>query len=239
MPRIPLIEDLTKGPVPAGSNLLIEFDPASQWYNASLTMLTEWIRTGGRVAYNVSTQPPDNVRSQLKQLTLNVEELERDEKLFLYDWYTLTLGVQSQERYAAPSLKAADVSIVTVTPKTSPDEVKEAGYGPDLLILWDDASFLDRFNDTKSWIELLIARFMPRTHVTKSNFVFGLAKGVLNEWVYRRLEVAAEGIIEFKLDETVDPPQNLIRVRSLRNVSFDGRWHPLRISENFEVTLEK
>ncbi len=239
MPRIPLIEGLTKGPVPVGSNLLVEFDSASQWYNASLTVGTEWIRTGGRVSYNVSTQPPDNIRSQLKQLTLNVDELERDEKLFLYDWYTLTLGVQSKERYAAPSLKAADVSVVSVTPRTSPEEISAAGYAPDLLIIWDDASFLDRFNDTKSWMELLITRFMARTHMTKSSFLFGLAKGVLGEWVYRRLEIASDGIIEFKLDETVDPPQNLIRLRSLRNVSFDGRWHPLRISENFEVTLEK
>ena len=46
-------------------------------------------------------------------------------------------------------------------------------------------------------------------------------------------------IIDFKLDETSDPAQNLMRIKTLRNVSFDGRWHKLKIAENFEVTLEK
>ena len=43
----------------------------------------------------------------------------------------------------------------------------------------------------------------------------------------------------FKLDETTDPPRNLIRIRSMRNVGFDGRWHQLKVKEKFEVTLEK
>jgi hypothetical protein len=52
-------------------------------------------------------------------------------------------------------------------------------------------------------------------------------------------EAAYDGIIDFKLDESVDPPKNLIRLRSIRNTGFDGRWHALKIGENFEVTLAK
>ncbi len=150
MPRIRLIEDLTREPIRPGSNLLVEFDPASQWHNASLTIATGWMQTDGRVAYILSAQAPENLRSQLERLGVNVQELERDEKLELYDWYTLTLGLKSKERYAPPSLKAADLSIEIVTPKTSPEEMKAEGFGPDLLIIWDAASCLDRFNVTKS-----------------------------------------------------------------------------------------
>ena len=67
----------------------------------------------------------------------------------------------------------------------------------------------------------------------------GIAKGVHSEWAYKQLETAADGIIDFRLDEAVDPPQNLIRLRSMRNVGFDGRWHLIKIGETFEVTLEK
>jgi KaiC/GvpD/RAD55 family RecA-like ATPase len=66
-----------------------------------------------------------------------------------------------------------------------------------------------------------------------------IVKGVHSEWAYRQLEAAHDGVIDFRLDEAVDPPQNLIRLRSMRNIGFDGRWHILSISQNFEVTLDK
>ena len=40
MPHIPLIEDLTMGPVPAGSNISVEFAGASQWYGASVSIVS-------------------------------------------------------------------------------------------------------------------------------------------------------------------------------------------------------
>ncbi len=240
MPRIPLVEDLTKGPVPAGSPLLVEYDPASQWYNASLTIAANWMYTGGRIAYNVSTRPPDNIRSQLRSLELNVEELERSEKLEVYDWYTLTLGQKTKERDWGPvSLKAADLSvqIFGVKPETL-EEARAEGFGPDFLMIWDDVSFLDRFNDTKSWTELLVTRYMARTYLTKSIFLFGLAKGVHSEWAYKRLETASEGIIDFKVDETSEELRSLVRIRSMRSVGFDARWHRVSIADNLKVTLE-
>jgi KaiC/GvpD/RAD55 family RecA-like ATPase len=241
VPHIPLIEDLMKGVVPAGSPLLVEYDPASQWYNASLTIAAGWIQTGGRVAYNVSTRPPDSIRSQLSNFELNIDELERTEKLEMHDWYTLTLGQKPKETDWIPSsLKAADLSpqIFGTKPLTS-EEIRAQGFGPDLLIIWDDASFLERFNDTKSWIELLITRYMARTQPTKSSLVFGVAKGIHPEWAYKRLETASEGIIDIKVDETGEELRSLVRIRSMRSVGFDARWHRLKIGENFEVTLEK
>ena len=42
--RIPLIDDLAKEPVPPGSQLLVEYDPASSWYNAALAIAVGWLR---------------------------------------------------------------------------------------------------------------------------------------------------------------------------------------------------
>jgi KaiC/GvpD/RAD55 family RecA-like ATPase len=240
LPRIPLIEDLTKGPVPPGSNLLVEFDPASQWYNASLTIAAGWIKSGGTSSYNAYDQPPGKVRLQLKRLGLDVEALEAEEKLRIIDEYTAQLGQKSQEKYVETSLKVADLRI-SYLKSTTGSRFPGTGWhlGPDVIRIADDESVILRFNDEKSFIDLWRTRLIPDAPARNSTVISSAVKGVYSEYVYRSMEASVDGIIDFKLDETVDPPQNLIRLRNMRNVSFDGRWHRLKIRENFEVTLEK
>src|SRR3990170_7054440 len=111
--RLALIEDLLSEPLPAGSNLLVEYDAASQWYRVSLNIVRELLRAGGEVGYNVAAQFPDNLRSQLRKLGLNVEKLETDGKLEIWDWHSATLGQKSNEKFVGGGrgLKAADLSI--------------------------------------------------------------------------------------------------------------------------------
>jgi len=111
LPRIPLIEDLTREPVPSGSNILVEFDPASQWLNASLTIAAGWVKGGGSVSYIANSQSPDDIRSQLRRLGLAVEELERTDRLWITDLYSASIGQKSKERFTVESLKVADLSI--------------------------------------------------------------------------------------------------------------------------------
>lgn len=233
MPRIPLIENLTSGPIPPGSNLLVEFDPASQWYNASLTMTAGWLKSGGRVWYFVNVQPPDNIRLQLNRLGVNTEDLERADRLRIYDVFTGTLGQKSKEKYSNDSLKVADLSI-----SFARDDMRQPP-APDLLRIADNSSTLARFNDEKAWVEFLLTRGLPAGSIQKLIGIRGIAKGVHSEWVYKQLETAADGIIDFKLDETFDPPQNLMRIRTMRHVGYEGQWRKLNIGQNFEITLEK
>ena len=78
---------------------------------------------------------------------------------------------------------------------------------------------------------------MPRALAFQSTRIIGLVRGLHSDWAFKQLELAAEGVIDFKLDESADPATNLIRIRSMRDVNFDGRWRQLRIGKNFEVTL--
>lgn len=98
MPQIQLIGELTKTAVPTGSNILVEFDPSSQWYNASLNIAAGWLKQGGVLVYNAGGQTPNDIRVTLGQLSVNVEELENSGKLMIYDWYTSTLGQKSREK---------------------------------------------------------------------------------------------------------------------------------------------
>ena len=62
---------------------------------------------------------------------------------------------------------------------------------------------------------------------------------VHSNWAHKQLEAAVDGIIDFKLDETSNPAQNLTRIRDMRNSGFNGQWHRPKTAQNFEVTLEK
>ncbi|MGA2972071.1 MAG: ATPase domain-containing protein [Candidatus Bathyarchaeia archaeon] len=230
---MPLIEDLTKGPVPPGSSILVEFNPASQWHNASVTVAAGWLRTGGGVSYVAFSRPPDDVRSQLRQLELDVEELERTDRLWITDAYSASMGQKSKERFAVESLKVADLSIYIGR------EAMADSPAPEFLTIADNISVLDRFNAERNWIEMYLTRPIPMSKVRQITNLNGIIEGIHSDWAYKQLEAAVDGIINFKLDETTDSAQNLIRIRNMRNIGFDGRWHRLKTGENFEVTLEK
>ena len=61
--------------------------------------------------------------------------------------------------------------------------------------------------------------------------------GVHSEWAYKRFEGASEGIVDFKLEELGG--RNIMRIRNMRNVGFNSLWHPLKINDNLEITLDK
>ncbi len=231
--HIPLIEDLTTGPIPAGSNIIVEFDPTSQWYNAAHTIAAGWLMTGGSVLYILHAQPPDSARTQLRRLGLNTEDLEANAKLVIQDGYTITLDQKSKEKYAYDSMKVADLSIQFLK------QVMKAEPQTDLLRMVDNLSILARYNDEKAFVKFMEARAIPSASLMKSTTIVGFIRGLHSDWLYKNLEAAVDGVIDFKLEESGEETRNLIRIRSMRNVGFDSRWYPLKIGENFAITLDK
>jgi KaiC/GvpD/RAD55 family RecA-like ATPase len=196
-------------------------------------MAAGWIKSGGGVSYSVSTQPPTKIRLKLNRLGIDSEILEKDGVLRIWDWYTATLGQKSKEKLAISSLKVSDLSI------WYSHEQLQGPPLPDKLLIIDDGSVGVRFNDEKNWVEFSMTRIYPMAKMRDCIIIASLVRGLHSDWVYKRSEVAADGVIDFKLDESVDPAQNLIRIRSMKDIGFDGRWHRLKIGENFEITLEK
>jgi len=236
VPKIPLIDDLTADLTPPGSNILVEFDPASQWYNSSLTITAGWVKGGGDVGYNGFTRPCDAVRMQLRRLGLNVADLETNDRLRVYDWYTPTLGRKSKEKYGIESLKVADQSIQF---RLTEDDLNhpEAEW-PESLRIVDNFSTLARFNDEKAWTEFMLTRVLPIGPVKKSTLVFGIMKGVHSEWAYKQLEGSSDGIIDFRLDDADGNLRDVVQIRTMRNVHFNRDLTELKVGENFEINLQ-
>ncbi|MGA2972197.1 MAG: ATPase domain-containing protein [Candidatus Bathyarchaeia archaeon] len=233
MPRLGLIEDLTGAPILPGTNILVEFDPASQWYNASLTIAAGWLKTGGSVSYIAQSQSPEDLRSQLRQLGIAVDELEQKDRLWITDFYTLSLGRKSKEQYVPESLKVADLSIWIAR------EAMADSPAPEFLVIADNSSVLDRFNDEKNWVELYLTRPIPMAKPRQLTQLIGLMGGIHSNWAYKQLEAAVDGIVDFKVEEVGEETQDLMRIRTMRKMRFDRRWHELTMSENREVTFHK
>ena len=232
LPHIPLIEDLTTGPIPPGSNLLIEFDPASQWYNACLSIAAGWLRQGGKISYNTYTEAPNDVRSKLRRLGVDVELIEKKGGLRIWDWYTLTLGLKSVEKYSFESLKVNDLNI------WFSKQIMRDPPDPNWLRLVDNMSPLSRFNDERSWLEFTLTRGFPSSKMRKSTNLVSFVRGLHGDHVYKQLEAAVDGVIEFTVDEVEGETRTMIRIRNMRDVVFDSRRHRLRFRDNFEAALE-
>jgi KaiC/GvpD/RAD55 family RecA-like ATPase len=194
-------------------------------------MTAGWLRTGGRADYDTFAHPPDDIRAQFRRIGLEPEVFEKEEKLNITDWYTATLGQKSKEKHSHDSLRIPELSIYfSQTLMRSEPE-------PDHLYMEDDDSTFARFNDEKTWVELELTRIMPGFKRRRGIGCCAVMKDVHSEWVYKRLEGVSEAVIDFKVDEICDETRDLMRIRTMRNVGFDRRWHALKISENFAVTL--
>jgi KaiC/GvpD/RAD55 family RecA-like ATPase len=233
LPRIPIIEELTKEPIPPGSNILVEFDPASQWFNASLTIAAGWIKDGGSVSYIAQSQSPDDIRSQLRRLGLAVDALEQKDRLWITDFYALSIGQRSKEKFTPESLKVNDLSIWIAR------EAMVESASPQFLVISDNASILDRFNDEKNWVELFLTRPIPMSKPRQITQLIGFMSGIHSNWAYKQLEAAVEGIVDFKVEETREPARDLVRMRSMRKVGFDRKWRELSVGANCEISLMK
>ncbi len=212
---------------------MVEFDAASQWYNALITIVAGWLKTGGKIQYYAFARSPESIRKQLVRLGVDTEELENNGALEIWDWYTATLGQASKEKRGANSLKVADLSIHV-------SQVRMKGPpAPDTLAIGEDISVLDRFNEEKSWVEYELARSIPAFRDRNMTCLRGVIRDVHSSLAYKRLESVSDGIIDLRIETESEEIVNMIRIRTMRNVGFDSRWHPLKIGENFEVTIER
>lgn len=173
MAKIPLIEDLSRGPVPVGSNILVEYDHASQWYNASVTISAGWRKAGRCVSYSACAQPPEVTRTRLRALEIQTGEFEAKDSLRIRDGYTVTLGHKSKEKYRMESARVTDLSIGFL------DSDAKRGHSKlesNRIRVVDDWSTYASFNEDKSWMEFMLTRAIPFGPVWQSTSIAGLMR---------------------------------------------------------------
>ena len=236
---LPILRQLVPDGFAYGSNLLVEFDPKSIWYETSLTIAADALKAGVRSDYHTFQHYPDDVLRGLTKLGLDVGGLQSDGTLSIIDSYTVQLGVgtpkipKDRVHYQTQSVKLSVWSIYASREMKAGAPEPEKGR----LHIDDNTSVLLQYNDERAVIDFWRTRAIPIARVRNLAFLHSIVIGVYSDAFYRQWESIVDGIVELRSEERSSGIEHSIRVRSLRGKNYDSRWHKLKLLENGEVIL--
>ncbi len=243
---ISILSELIPEKIKPGTILLIEFDPESQWFTIAETITLTLVQAGIAVTYLAMARPRQDIRDALQRLGLDVASSEKANRLFVDDWYSATLGLERTRRsdeflevvedengvyLRLNSLKVADLSVLMMKGMKEGSEVRTP------LIIAESVSPQLRFNEERNFLEWIETRVNPNERMGKRIVLQGVLRGVHSETFYKRLESAADGVIEIRVMERDEEAKNLLRVRGLRGQRYDARWHEIEIAPDGRAHL--
>ena len=250
--RLPLLEPLIPNGVKAGSILLVEYDPESQWLSVATTMTARYVERGSNACLAVCVRPRQDARRDLSRLGLDVDKAEVAGLLCVDDWYAATLSLErstgasrfyevvgegADSYVRVNSLKVADLSIEWLRLMKDGHPYIVENWPPGHIIVLESFSPMLRFNDEKTFLDWIEGRFNPYERSKNRIELQGVIRGVHSESFYRRMESASDGVLEVRLMERGEEVKNLLRVRSVKGQPHDSRWHEIQVKPNGEATI--
>jgi KaiC/GvpD/RAD55 family RecA-like ATPase len=240
--QLPILKEVLPEGLTFGTSLLVEFEPDSLWYETALTLVAQALRIGMKADYHSFQHFPDEIREYFVKLNIDVGELEDEDVLRIVDSYTATTGLSTSERakrssdsFQAESIKLADWSIsIAQLLKAGVKEIDRRRLHID-----DNTTVLNRFNHEEAIVDYWRTRTLPFSRSLQLTYVHSLVMGAHSSSFYKQFEALADGIIDFKTQESENELEQLVRVRVLRGRPHDSRWHRLLLLDSGEVALSK
>ena len=228
--EFPIIGEMLNHPVQAGQVLLFLFDADSQWPALVLNMVAGLLQRGTEVLYISTSKPLPEIRSNFRRLGFDASSFETDERLVLSDAFTYKTGHESTEKYHFPSLKIADISLIS---SKSLDL-----WTPGTVRLFENVSEIVEASDEKSFIKFYrtwISRFVVKGRIVVDGFV----RGIHSDSLYTSVMTSADGVFELRTEEIDGRMENTLRVRAFKGHPVDTSKHTIRVSEDLIVSLER
>lgn len=245
-----IIDELVPGGIKYGADYLVEFEPDSLWYEASLTLSADPLRRGIRTEYHSYIHPPDEDRKALSKLGLNVQDLEKKDDLRILDTYDVMTGLADPEtpegmkakgRVPYEIHKSFDIDhwsnrVVNIIREGVASDEK------DWLHVDDNTSVLNHHTEEKkvldTWIDTWRTRIIPYAKLRELAMFHSLMTGTASESFYKQFEALCDGIIDFRSGDEAGKIEHYARVRTIRGMSCDTRWRRLKLLDNGAVTVE-
>jgi KaiC/GvpD/RAD55 family RecA-like ATPase len=245
--HVPIFSDLVPGGFTYGTNYLVEYQPSSLWYEASLTITARALKTGLRTHYHTFMRTPGEVREGFQRLGIDLKRLEGEDRFRLIDSCTGLTGlpIQPESRDVTkrlvgsaslndPSwLESFTANIVTLLEKGAPETDKR------WLHIDDNTSIFNRYFKEQDVLNIFHTRVFPLTRLLELSAFHSVVAGVWSDSFYKQFEAQCDGVIDFKAEEDDGQLENYVRVRSIRGKSCDSRWRHLRLEGSGEIVLDK
>lgn len=219
---------------------LVEFEPNSLWHEISLAITAQALRRRIKVEYHVFQNTPEQIRSALKRMGVDLDKFERESSFRIMDSYTSTTALAgSTEGVREPLLsgKSPDIELWT---KTIRDKMKD-GFEKEekrWLHIDDNETTLLQFSDEESILNGWRTTFVPMAKSRELLILHGLVVGIASESFYRKTETMADAVIDVRTREEGGRLENYIRLRSLRESKFDSRWHKIELTNDGNIEVE-
>ncbi len=232
---LPFFERLLPAGIDYGTNLLIEFDSDSIWYEASLTVAAQALRKEQKTLYHTFQHVPADVSRGLTNLGLDLHKLQKDGIFKILDSFAVQTGLSpvEQEDPIARSLKIPDLSIAAA-------QAFKRGYSEEekhWLHIDDNTAILTRYNPETAIFDYWRTRMVPASRTVGEIMLYSILRGTVSDMFRSQFESINDGIIDFRCEEKEREIEHFIRVRVMRGKRFNSRWQRLNIVENGEVTL--
>jgi len=215
--------------VKAGQVLVFLFDADSEWSTLILNIVAEMLRKGTEVLYISTSKQLSVLRDNFRTYGFDTSLFEIDERLVLSDAFTFKTGHQSTEKYYFPSLKIADLSLIS---SKSLDL-----WAPGTVRLFENVSEVVEASDEKSFLKFYrtwISRFVTKQRIVIDGFV----RGIHSDALYTSVMTSADGVFELRTEEIDGVMQNTLRARAFKGAPIDTSKHILHVTENLSVNLE-
>ncbi len=236
-----LLGEMVPGGFLYGGNYLVEFEPDSPWYEASLTIAANALKQGIRTEYHTFRHIPGEIRTALGRLGIDVAKKEEENLFRILDTYTLTIGLGEPENASKRGVHHQTKSFDVVKWGSSIIELIKEGVSETekrWLHLDDDTSVLNQYSDENTFIDTWRTKGIPYARARELVQFPSLLRGAVSEAVYAKFESFADGIIDFKSREEKGEIKHYARVRTVRNGVCDSKWKRLQVRDNGEVRLD-
>jgi KaiC/GvpD/RAD55 family RecA-like ATPase len=237
---LPIFERSLPDGIEVGTNLLVEFDPDSAWYEASLTIVAQALRGGHKALYHTFQHLPADIEHDLTKFGLDLTKLRAADKFQIVDSFAVQTGGLNrvdQNDPIAKSLKVPELSIAAAEAirKERSEGIPDADKG--WVHVDDNTGIMTRYNPENTLLDFWRTRHIPITRVAHNIMVFSILNGTTSENFRAQFETLSDGIIDLRREDREGEVAQLFRVRKLRGKKVESRWQQLLVSETGEVTI--
>jgi hypothetical protein len=226
-----ILGELAPGAFHYGMTCVVEFEPHSLWHEVSLSIAAGALKRGIKTEYHVFQYAPQEIRTALKGLGVDVDECERRGTFRIMDTYTPTTPLKRSAEGRAEPMLSGTVPDADRWGKTIRAKL-ERGFGEDekrWLHIDDNEAVLLQFSDEEYVANGWRTTFVPMAKARELLVLHALLTGVASESFYRKREAVADAVIDVRAVEEGRKLEHYIRLRVLRGAKFDSSWRRIEL----------